>query len=179
MSSISNYDPACECHFGVISIHSVHPDALDDVYQNGKNLTYEACVGQVKAELRSAISDYVSSRVLDEAVDAAFEGIEDDLNDAYESNGEEVFLYGADGYKISNSPLLVCLFVEKSPYYTYTRGCSPCAPNAGDLDNPDGSLKTFCLGEEWFEGRVAPYAIYSVATDSREVQPKPAEAPNA
>lgn len=170
--TIPNFDTVTQCHYGVISNHSVNQDALSDIYDSGENLSYAYAVSEVKASLRSALSDYFSdykhgeTSKLDDAVDAAFEAISDDFNDGYEGQDEQ-YLYSRDGYEISNSPSLVCLFVQKSPYYTYTRACSPCAPNAGDLDNSDGELKTLCLGHKWFDDEKAPYPVYRVADDSR------------
>jgi hypothetical protein len=164
MSDIQvNFDPETQCHFGTISYHSVSGDALDDVFTQGESLTHKACVEQAKSEIRDALKNWVRGTHLDRIVDDTFEAIEDDFNDRYEAEDEQ-FLYERDGYKISNSPLLVCLFVEKSPYYTYTRHCSPCAPNAGDLDNPiNNGLRTYCLGLDWFD-QEAPYPVFSVAT---------------
>jgi hypothetical protein len=116
---MTNFDDKTGIHYGAISYHSVMPEALDDVFNQGEN-----------------------------------------------QGEDEVYLYEQYGYKISNSPSLVCLFVEKSPWYTFARPCSPCAPNAGDLDNPEGLLKTYCLGPEWFEGEKSPYLVYSVADNT-------------
>lgn len=169
-----NYDETTGYHFGCISFNSVNPEALQGVYDKGKNLTYEAFVQDVKTNLRSAVRDNFSDSKwcsrntsdLDNAVEAMYDAIEDDLNDSYQAEDEQ-YLYEADGYKISNSPLLCCLFVELSPYYTYARACSPCTPNAGDLDHADGSLKTYCLGPEWFEDENRPpYKVYRVVDDS-------------
>ena len=60
-------------------------------------------------------------------------------------------------------------FVMKSPYYTRSMYCSPCAPGAGDLMNPcPNGPRTLCLGPEWlaehFEGRL-PYPIYRKDTN--------------
>ncbi len=177
-SAFPNYDPETFCHFGVISQHSIGGDQLSEIFDNGRNLSYESAVDTVKQSLRSALSDYFSdykhsyqgrpeTSKLEDAVESAWDAIADDWNDGYDGCGEETYLYEQDGYKISNSVSLVCLFVEKSPYYTYTRGCSPCAPNAGDLDNPAGELKTYCLNGDWFEDEKAPYDVYSVATDAQ------------
>ncbi len=166
----TNFDVATECHYGTISYHSVMPEALDDIFSQGENLSFEMAVDEAKASLRSVLKDWFSdckygkerSR-LDACLESAWDAISDDWNYQYQGEDEQ-FLYERDGYKISNSPSLVCLFVEKSPYYTYTRGCSPCVPNAGDLDNAGGSLKTYCLGPEWFDGEKAPYPVHVVAT---------------
>jgi len=60
-----------------------------------------------------------------------------------------------------------CLFLTKSPYYTFTQFCSPCAPGAGDLDNPlENGVKTLCFGPEMFDDDKAPYPVYRVSDDS-------------
>lgn len=44
------------------------------------------------------------------------------------------------------------IFITKSPYYTYARFCSPCAPGAGYLMNAsEYGVKTYCFGHSWFE----------------------------
>lgn len=55
------------------------------------------------------------------------------------------------------------IFVIRSPYYAKCQFCSPCAPGAGYLVN-SGDVKAYCFGHDWFEGGVAPYKVYSVAT---------------
>lgn len=62
------------------------------------------------------------------------------------------------------------IVVEKSPYFTYSRLCSPCYPNAGDLasgiaivvDESSG-YKTYCFGHTWYENGIAPFPIYKVS----------------
>lgn len=94
----------------------------------------------------------------------------------------DFFYYKHDGYKCFQSGDDYDIFVEKSPYYTYSAFCSPCAPGAGDLSapfnaNPDSDLsyqeqaekagfpKTYCLGHDWFDNEKAPYIIYDVKTN--------------
>lgn len=72
-------------------------------------------------------------------------------------------------------------FITKSPVYTYTEPCSPCAPGAGDLqaphEAPDG-LRTYCLPLDWFDDLApCPYAIYDLATDHCLYRPD-AQAPD-
>ena len=57
------------------------------------------------------------------------------------------------------------IFITKSPFFTFCKYCSPCAPGAGYLMNPiDGGAKTYCFDFSWFEGYNAPYPVYSVKT---------------
>jgi hypothetical protein len=87
---------------------------------------------------------------------------------------DECFSEEAQGFTFEDSEYTLesCfdnteIFVLKSPYYTFAQFCSPCAPGAGNLDNPiDGGVKTYCLGSEWFEDKKAPYPVYRVADDT-------------
>jgi hypothetical protein len=58
------------------------------------------------------------------------------------------------------------IFISKSPYYTNCQYCSPCAPGAGYIMNTvEDGVKTYCFGHDWFEGKKAPYPVYSIETD--------------
>lgn len=64
------------------------------------------------------------------------------------------------------------VFVIKSPYFTRAAFCSPCAPGACHLSNPDADgERAYCFGHDWFNGDRAPYPVYSVATG--ELVPPP------
>jgi hypothetical protein len=159
---MTNFDDKTGIHYGAISYHSVMPEALDDVFTQGDNLTYQEAADEAQSTLTKALIDIG----LGEMAESIWSDIEDLWDGQVYQGDDEVYLYEQDGYKISNSPSLVCLFVEKSPWYTFARPCSPCVPNAGDLDNPEGLLKTYCLGPEWFEGEKSPYLVYSVANNT-------------
>lgn len=74
------------------------------------------------------------------------------------------YRYEQDGYLIDTTSDNG-LFILKSPYFTYCRECSPCAPNAGYLKSQPGSMKAYCLGADWFdEYSPLPYTVYSVET---------------
>ncbi len=194
----SNVDTKTGIRYGLISVNSerLNHDATEYIYE-GKNLSFENYQNQVKKELRSALSDYFfdnhwhntetgekePSR-LDNAVDAAFEAIEQELSDSYQSDND-TYLYEKDGYRIQTGES--DFWVLQSPFYTFAQFCSPCAPGAGNLDCPlsferdasDQPLeiattldqnKTFCLGHDWFEDCKAPYPVFSVET-GKEVQP--------
>jgi len=54
------------------------------------------------------------------------------------------------------------IWVIKSPYYTQCRECSPCAPNAGYVDEQDDNgLITYILPPEYFE-HPEDYKFYKV-----------------
>lgn len=125
----ANFDPENGIHYGVISQHSIMPEALADiepVYQD-----CDDCINQSECEL-CKIGEFCDGDPI---------GLE----------------YNGDGYQIVDC-LDSDLMILKSPYVTRAKFCSPCVPGSGDLDSadPDGVL-TYCLGDDWFEGGKAPY----------------------
>jgi hypothetical protein len=65
--------------------------------------------------------------------------------------------YEGNGYILITGGDCIDLWVIKSPLYTYSKFCSPCAPGACYLpDFIEGSTpddnKCYCLGSEWFNG---------------------------
>lgn len=149
-------------HYGVIHSNRIDPDAFSDIESGGIDLDYEDAKAEVKAHLKAALKDYVYSTYLDTAVNDAFDAASDNMN-LGESNGDcRRLWYDQDGYKISvHSDGDV--FVQESPYYAMVRPCSPCAPNAGYLDENEGPIKAYCLGPEWFgEDSPMPYQCMEI-----------------
>lgn len=68
------------------------------------------------------------------------------------------------------------IMIMKSPYFTAGAYCSPCAPGAINLNQPENpKTKTaddiaYCFGHDWFEDGKAPYRVFSVET-GKEVLP--------
>lgn len=169
----TNIDNETSIRFGVIGQNSegLGPEACEDIWSNGRNLSFEAFQAEAKDNLRSALSDYFSDHKwsdekqskLDRAVESAFEAIEDELNEQYEEDCD-TYLYEQGGYSIqtdSHGDLIIL----KSPYFTHAQFCSPCFPGGGHLENPcETGPKTYCLGHDWFEGSKAPYPVFSVET---------------
>lgn len=69
------------------------------------------------------------------------------------------------------------IIITHSPYYTWAMLCSPCYPNAGDIDSSIAAVidaqsgyKTYCFGHNWFENGIAPYPLIRVS-DNRVMSP--------
>lgn len=184
-SGKSNYDTATGIRYGVISQNTPDPEAVQDIFERGTDLTFEAYQREAVDKVRSALSDYFSDSKwdnkpskLDNAVERVMYEIVDDINEQYQPDSHDT-LYEQDGYKITNC-LDNDLMILKSPYFTYAQFCSPCVPGACNLDSPlsvplnseDKPLhpdiadqnKCYCLGHDWFEDKKAPYPVYSVET---------------
>lgn len=93
-----------------------------------------------------------------------------ELVSEYEPSNSDFYVktdeYHAIG--ILDTDILIC----KSPYFTYCKECSPCVPNAGDLNayHEDGR-KTYCFAKDWFEDENCPYPYYDVNTNALVYQP--------
>ena len=94
------------------------------------------------------------------------EALEDIIDDVIHGEG-----YDNDGYKIIDC-MEVYILIIKSPYYTYAPECSPCVPNAGDLDSikpgKQYKKKTYCMGLDFFDELEQPkYTIFRVDTNEK------------
>ena len=186
----SNIDRESGIHYGVISINSLN---LDCVYDGSFDVDY----GEPTCPKCGNVVDTVPSHAEQLSNGVAIHcDIPDDMTnwkqyreygcadyacttcehflDSSEVFSEEMLSmsYDRDGYQLSSAFDNTELFVTASPFYTFVQYCSPCAPGAGNLDNPcnDGP-KTYCLGHDWFEDGKAPYPVYRVADDV-EVMPE-------
>ena len=163
-------------HYGCISQHSVDMSQMDDWYDN--DATYEEAKDEIEDRISEALDGLLDpvdiSNVVDEAIDR--------FNESYQ-NDEPAYYYSDDEYEAEFSHSLSCWIILKSPYYTYCKGCSPCVPNAGDLDSPvtpedfdENNLpvsmfdygtvrRAYCLPERFFDDDKAPYEYFKVEND--------------
>ena len=155
-----NIDHKTGIHYGVISQHSIDPQALwDDVeYDYGKP-TCPNCGDDIRESTADEDKDFYC-----EKCDTA------QWSDSVYSNEPLGWSFEESEYSLGP-----ChdsdIFVFRSPYYTFAQFCSPCVPGAGDLDGYDkDGVKTYCLGHDFFEDNKAPYPVYNVS-DDKEVKP--------
>lgn len=181
-----NFDEKTGIRYGVISPQSISSWSMDEIYQNGTDPYYE----NMKKEINDLVDEMISNTnwaISDDAIAGIKDLIMDDLNEGYE-NPDGAMDYSDNDYDLHVSGDNFGIFVMRSPYYTYCRDCSPCAPGAGDLDYPIGvfpvngdlnltvdkesyeafliagdprcyrSGKTLCLGPEWFDTEDEQYS---------------------
>ncbi len=102
-------------------------------------------------QLEKALVAQVEEVDTEHCRDVIIEWLENELSDSYEAQ-DTVYRYEEDGYKILFLTGSNNLMVLKSPYTTAVRLCSPCYPNAGDLDSPDTKgFEAYALEPDWFE----------------------------
>jgi hypothetical protein len=141
-------------------------------------------------EIKDIVSEMIagtSYTISDDAKDKIIDILTDDLSDGYESPGGQMD-YETSEYTLHMSGDNFGIFVIKSPFYTFTKQCSPCAPGAGNLDSPIskqeydagdhnafmyGTVKAYCLPIEFFDDEYAkiPYRYYKVTDDKEVIAP--------
>ena len=170
---MANYDEKTGIAYGVISPHAINQDVLEDLYNDGTDPHYE----NARQEIITAVSDFAGNSGLvisDEMQMQISDLLIDDISDHYQGNDGGQCDYSDKDYTLHVSGDNFGIFVIKSPYYTYCRKCSPCAPGAGDLNNPleidgievlDTYDRALCLDSSFFDDGKAPYRVFRVEDD--------------
>lgn len=159
--ALANINPKTGIPYGVIKGNSV-PELLEEIFQHGRNLTYEDWKARLTHEVRQGLRDSLADFILpksqiERTVDAVSDEVMDlllevQLNDSYQAEEEDYEWEAPDGcrYKVGwlgGAPLIWVLF---SPWVTEAHRCSPCVPNAGDLDSPcPEGVTCYCVAPEW------------------------------
>jgi hypothetical protein len=60
---LSNIDEETGIRYGIISQHSVCPEAMDDVYNNGTDLAWEGDKEELTKQLSAALYEVLEDRV--------------------------------------------------------------------------------------------------------------------
>ena len=169
---MSNYDEKTGIAYGVISPHALNGDVLNDIYANGNDSHYENGKEELIDDLKAFCENH----------DIRFDRINtdsfiDEFSDSYQGNDDGQCDYSDNDYELHVSGDGFGIFVMKSPYYTYCRKCSPCAPGAGDLNTPvdivgleiesNRGQKAYCLDKSFFDDEYAkiPYRVFRVDND--------------
>lgn len=150
--SMTNTNPETGIRYGTIYLNSLDPEVANDLFMYGTDLSYEQAVLELKTEILETVRNEILDAVedgeeppydedeIDDEVDRRLERAADSIQiDEPEIEGE------CEGVKyaiswLGGAPLL---WVFESPVTGHFRLCSPCVPNACDLDSPsteDGYL---------------------------------------
>lgn len=143
---MANIDTATGIHYGTVYLNSLASWAYDEFFYQGTNTTYERCLDDFSREFRAAYEGDEDD--FDDAFGEALEA----FNDSYEGE-EESYRLEKDGLELELSYLggAPLVWVLKSPRTARVRLCSPCCPNAGDLNSPDeDGVEAYTLPEDWF-----------------------------
>ena len=126
--------------FGVISANSLHPDTVDVLLYGSQAV--DVTMQEFERELR----EQLTAEGMDE--DTLEERVEEELEFFHPE--EPVIAGTRDGVEYSTSWLGGALhfFIFDSPTVSYCQPCSPCVPNAGDLDSA-GDYVCYGVPEDW------------------------------
>lgn len=142
---MTNIDKKSGIRFGVIPAHEVLEAWA------GKSEPYygEPTCPKCGLEVMEAYYDERTCRSHDYFCKSCQEGL--DSEEVFGDEPNSWFVDDGD-YRAEQSRDDGDVFIVKSPYYTRSQFCSPCAPGAGYLLNPcpDGE-KTYCFGHDWYE----------------------------
>ena len=141
-----NADPDTGVRFGTIYLNSLADWVFDEFFHHGEDLSYKSAKEDFEQSFRAYFEGDPDD--LDEALDEAL----DRFNDEYMCE-ESSYRLVQDGLELELTHLggAPLVWVLKSPHTTRVRLCSPCCPNAGDLNAPDeNGVEAFTLPAEWF-----------------------------
>lgn len=162
---MSNSNPTTGIRYGVISAHSLNQDFVNDLFMNGTNVSYEAAVKDATAEClakwehAAEDADLAAAEVdnnmhlpdreafmlahiqkalntEEESAEEYADAIMDNFGDTCQID-EPTYEGTNDGVKWGLSTLggAYLLWVFEGPVGRARSLCSPCVPNAADLNN--------------------------------------------
>lgn len=135
MTMEPNVNPETGIRYGIISANALDPEIIDEIQRTGRDAHWEQRLEELRLETNADVEDgLISEDEFDASLDRRIEECSDRFYD-----DEPVHKFEIDGVKGQTTwlggALLVWIF--KSPVISTVRLCSPCVPNAGNLDNPD------------------------------------------
>lgn len=151
---MSNINPETGIRFGTIYLHHLDHDTAAGLWDYAENISEQQAYDDLRAEITTEIDQEVeeyASRGEEPPFDAERE-IERRLDRASENiEIEEPYLEGeCEGVKYGISHLggAALLWVYESPIIGKHGLCSPCVPNAGDLES-EGDFECYDIPEDW------------------------------
>jgi hypothetical protein len=148
-----NANPETGIRYGVVSLNSLEDWVFDEFFQNGENLTANEAHKEAKAEFieerRYAEGSLLTAEA--RAIEEWEERGEQEFWDSWECD-EATYELETEGMKLGLSTLggAYNVWVFESPHTAEHGLCSPCCPNAGNIDTP-GSFQCYTLPAEWFD----------------------------
>lgn len=162
---MTNIHPTTGIRYGVISGDSLHPEVLDDMYLLASDSVSDALEAERRSELTKALITAVKELLPHVPVDATDVADLVDQQIDWEAENIPTHYFEPDaeieyeGYKLrycylGGAPIV---FVLEGPTVVYANAlCSPCVPNAADLDSgfsDEGGDGYLCYGvpEDWLD----------------------------
>lgn len=139
---VMNTNPDTGIRYGIVAANSLDSDIINGI-QSGVSLEDRAAETDLRERVESALSDYLSLEDREEIADRAVEL----MFASGMSSDEQTHEFDIDGVKGRTTWLggALHVWVFESPVKGMYSLCSPCCPNAGDLDSPEAE------GEECYD----------------------------
>ena len=136
-----NVNPETGIRYGIISANSLDGELVQDLlYYEGEDLSWKEAEEEIKIAMREeGVTEEDWDRTLD-----------DRLSDVYID--EPIVEGECEGVKYRTSWLGGALhfWIFESPRIGLYSECSPCCPNAGDLDSPnDDGVECYDVPKGW------------------------------
>ena len=140
-----NMNHETSIHYGIIRANSLDWEVVDDLlYRHGTDLSYQEAYAEIAIKVwRDVLGGEVKFDDAEEEIERRTEGIQI----------EEPIVegtYAGVTYRTSWLGGALHFFIFDSPCINRYALCSPCVPNAGDLDSPDiDGIETYDVHPEW------------------------------
>lgn len=147
---IANTNPETGVAYGYISANALNSDTVTELLDNGTDLDANSAYDEWHESKIEELLESGECETRDDAVDEA-DSLSYEFWENYESY-EPVIEGVKDGVTYCSSWLGGALnfFIYHSPHITdEARECSPCVPNAGNLDELDGSYTCYDAPSDW------------------------------
>lgn len=140
--------------YGTIYLNHLNADTADWLFTDGTNVSEEEAYEEAEIEIRAAVMAEIASGEFDDEdndLEAEVARRMENLDDYFQI--DEPYIEGeCEGVKygiswLGGAPLL---WVYESPYITKHGLCSPCVPNAGDLES-EGEYECYDVPPDWRE----------------------------
>lgn len=136
-TGMTNTNPETGIRYGIISANNIDPDVMQIIWLEGTDLHWQDRAAEIRDEVMN------DEECSPDDKDAEIERrLQDESDGWYDDEPVHSFELSCPGYGVVHGRTtwlgggqLVWIF--KSPFLTKAKLCSPCVPNAGDLNNPD------------------------------------------
>ena len=145
---IPNTNPETGIAYGVIALAHLNSDYIDPL-TDGIDMSWAEFERKYRAEMTDLLSGVDDPQ--GDIPDLIDEMFEEEAHDYY--CDEPVYESKPDApikWRMSWLGGAAILFVFDSPHTVMCHPCSPCVPNAGDLDSKGGNTLTYDVPPDWY-----------------------------
>ena len=142
-------------HYGVISLHNVNQEVLNESIREGNTETWGdkffRHLDAAKSAMDTIWEAYESGDIIKEGSMLGTAGSLEWCHEHADMQGRDDIMEVEEQFDARIYIDQNVMMVTWSKHTTLARPCSPCYPNAGDLDNldPENGMLTYCLPKEW------------------------------